>query len=618
MYGYTGKLLFVDLSAGTLEIRDLPEDVARQFVGGPALGAYYLYKEMPANVDPFAPESVVVITGGACVGTGAFFANRTFVCHKSPVYGGFNDSNAGGMFSTELKKAGLDAIIIRGIAETPAYLHVKDGVPELCDASDLWGKTVPEVEDWFAEKYGVKRPRVLSIGPAGEHLAYIAGTVTDRDRVAARGGNGAVLGSKRLKSIFVEGTGRVDVFDPEEVKRLNEISKGGIAKTPIAQAFAALGTNCGFDSFISAGKCAIKNWGGSHLDYPVEGAKELTIPYSDPKWKKQIYACMSCPLHCGAIYDVTDDSPYGLEETPRPEYETYSAYGSMLLLTDAQLLYYMNQRSNDYGIDTISCGATIGWAMECYEKGALTREDFDGIELTWGNHEAIKAVFDKICRDEGCGKILKLGSYHAAKAFGRGEEYLQLAGHMEIGQHDPRSDVGTGRIYAYDPTPGRHMRGGIGGAYTGQDFRGTGFKDVNAMTANENTYNAGLCCFAQFPTPGGKFGMQKWIHACTGNLGTARDAYYAGIRSFLIRQAFNLREGQRRKDWYLSPRLRGEEPMEGPLEGRRCDVDKLGDNFFEALGCDVDTGVPLPALLDLVEGLDFVRADLYPPKEDKR
>lgn len=615
MYGYTGKLLFVDLTEGSLEVKDLPEDVAKKFIGGPGLGAYYLYKEMPANTDPFAPESVIVVTGGACVGTGAFFANRTFVIHKSPVYGGFNDSNAGGLFSTELKKAGLDAIIIKGASEKPVYLHVKDGVPELCDASDLWGKKIPETEDWFVEKYGVKRPKLLSIGPAGENLSYFAGTVTDRERVAARGGNGAVFGSKKLKSIFVEGTGKVEVFDPEEVKRLNTACRDGIAKNPLAQAFFDFGSNNGLDFFQSIGKNPIKNWGGSNVDMPVEEVMDMIVPNTDPKWKKRLYACMSCPLHCGAVYDVTDASPFGIKETPRPEYETYASYGTIMMLKDPQLIYYMNQRSNDYGIDTISCGNTIAWAMECYENGVLTKEDLDGIELTWGNGEAVKEIFDKICRNEGCGRTLALGSYHAAKAFGKGEQYLQLASKMEIGQHDPRDEIGTGRIFAYDPTPGRHMRGGLGGAYAGQDFRGTGYADVYQMTANENCYNAGLCNFAQFPTPGGMVGMQKWIHACTGNLETEREEYYAGVRSFLIRQAFNLREGQRRKDWYLSPRLRGEEPITGPLAGRKCDIDKLGDNFFEALGCDIDTGVPLPELFDLVEGLDFVKEDLYPAQE---
>lgn len=612
MFGYQGKLLYVDLTEKSFDIRDLSEDVARDFIGGPGLAAYFLYNEMPKNTDPFAEESVIVVTGGACVGTGAYFANRTFVCHKSPVYGGFNDSNAGGLFSTELKKAGFDAIIIKGISDTPVYLHIRDGVPQLCDAQELWGKTIPEVEDWFSGKYGIKRPKALSIGPAGENLSYIAGTVTDRDRVAARGGNGAVFGSKKLKSILVEGTQKVEAFDPERIKVLNQESKDGIEKNPIAKAFFDFGTNNALEFFMQIGKTPIKNWGGSVKDLSPEDVEDLLPPNTDPKWKKRLYACMNCPLHCGAIYDVTGDSPYGIGETPRPEYETFAAYATIMLLKDPQLLYYMNQRSNDYGIDTISCGATIAWAMECYENNILTKEDLDGIELTWGNGEAVRQIFDKICNHEGCGKILTLGSLHASRIWGKGEQYLQLGSGMEIGQHDPRDEIGTGRIFAYDPTPGRHMRGGLGGAYVKQDFRGTGFPDVYAMTCNENCYNAGLCSFAQFPTPNGMAGMQKWIYAATGLLKTEREAFFSGIRSFLIRQAFNLREGQRRKDWYLSPRLRGEEPMEGALQGRKCDVEKLGDNFFEALGCDPDTGVPLPEVLDLVEGLTFVKEDLYP------
>lgn len=292
MYGYQGKILYVNLSTRQLDIRDLPEEVARDFTGGPGLAAYYMYREMPPHTDPFAPESVIVVTGGACVGTGAFFANRTFVCHKSPVYGGFNDSNAGGLFSTELKKAGFDAIIIKGVSESPVYLHIRDGFPELCDAGEIWGKKIPEVEDWFADKYDVKRPKVLSIGPAGENLSYISGTVTDRERVAARGGNGAVFGSKKLKSIFVEGTMKVDVFDPEEIKELNAKSREGIQHNPLAAAFSNYGSNNGLDLFMSIGKNPVKNWGGSVEDLPVEEIQDMLTPLTDPKWKKRIYACM--------------------------------------------------------------------------------------------------------------------------------------------------------------------------------------------------------------------------------------------------------------------------------------------------------------------------------------
>ena len=361
---------------------------------------------------------------------------------------------------------------------------------------------------------------------------------------------------------------------------------------------------------LLSGSVNVKNWGGSCVDYTTQDLDPLTIAVTDPMYKQKAYACRGCLIHCGAFYDLKNDSQYGIKDTTRPEYETYSSFATATMCKDPQTVFYANHICNEYGMDTITCGTLIAWVMECYEHGVLTKDDLDGIEAIWGSNEAIKALLDKLCKDEGCGKILKLGTKHAALAFGKGMEYAMLAGGMEIGQHDPRREIGTGRVYAYDPTPGRHMRGGLGGGYRELKFDGTGYADVCAMSDNEVVQNGGFCLFGRAAVPPGHF--MNYINAATGFNYTKQEFYFLGIRSFFMRQAFNLREGQRRKDWTVSPRLIGNPPLkEGANEGRTNNIKKLGDNFYEALGCDKKTGVPLKQALELTGGLEMVIQDLY-------
>ncbi|MBQ9814968.1 MAG: hypothetical protein IJM53_04665 [Lachnospiraceae bacterium] len=613
MKGYTGRILFVDLTNKEICEEALEEQTARWFLGGPGLGAYYIFRDMPGKADVFGPESVVGFVNGACVGTGACYANRLYVCSKSPVTGGWNDCNLGGLLGTEMKKAGFDAIFVRGISETPVYIHIKEGKVSLKDASEIWGKTISETEKYLSEQLEIKNLHAVIIGPAGENLSYMSAIIGDGHRAAARGGSGAVIGSKKLKAIVFEGDAQVDVFDQQKIGDLNKIAGAMAKESPFAKGFSALGTNGGFSQLLLSGSANVKNWAGSELDYPVDELEPMTIAVTDPQYKVRKYSCRNCLIQCGAFYDLKDDSPYGIKDTTRPEYETYSSFATALMCKDKHTIYYANQMCNEYGLDTISCGTTIAWAMECYEKGYLTKEDLDGIELEWGSDKAIKDIIDKICLNEGCGQILKLGTWHACKAFGKGDECMALAGKMEIGQHDPRREVGNGRVYAYDPTPGRHMRGGLGGRYREQTFNEPGFSDVYGAAMNENTQNGGFCLFGNAAVPPTQF--MEYINAVTGFGYDAQSYYFLGVRSWLMRQAFNIREGQRRKDWTISGRLVGKPPMsEGVNKGRISNAKKMGDNFFNAMGCNLKTGVPTMGMLQLTGGLDMVIRDLYEEK----
>lgn len=498
--GYAGKLLFVDLTNNSIVEENLSEELARNFIGGYGIGAKILYDMMPPGADPLGPENIIGFTTGPCTGTKAFFGSRYTLVHKSPVTGGWNDANSGGFFGPELKKAGYDAVFVRGRAPKPVYLYIHDGKAEIRDASHLWGKDTKET--WAELQAELQLPglRVAAIGPAGEKMSLLACPINDGHRAPGRGGGGAVMGSKNLKAVAVYGTGKISVADPDKIREINRQIAANIKNNPGAQAFSTMGTGSSTAASALSGDSPVKNWSGVGItDIGAENAEKLSAASLD-KYKVRKYSCFNCPLGCGAIYrDVKGRWP--LEETERPEYETSSAFGSLLLNTDADVVLKCNDLCNRYGLDTISTGGTVAWAMECYNRGILTRAELDGIDLTWGNGEAIVALTQKIADQEGCGAILAHGSAYAAEKYGKGKEYLQTASGIELPMHDPRLAPGFARTYQYDPTPGRHVKGSLGlmqafGAIPDKyNYSNTGPMDVRATAAQEVENCAGLCTF---------------------------------------------------------------------------------------------------------------------------
>ncbi len=620
MFGYIGKLLFVDLTTGAIEVRPLDEAIAKNFVGGPSLGAKILYDEMPAHTDPFAPESMLGFVCGACNNTGALMSARYTVVSKSPVNNGWNDANSGGTFGPSLRKAGFDGVFVKGIAKSPVYLFIEDGKAELRDASFLWGKTTVETENLLKEKLGAYLSAAL-IAPAGERKAFTAAVMNDNHRAAGRGGTGAVMGSKLLKAVVVRGTQSFEVADKAAILEINKSvldwRKNGPTK-PIIEAFA-LGTASGYEANVLSGDCSVKNWmGAGVVDANDEMIKGVATLEMDKKYYRKRYACHSCSLACGAIYDVKEGN-VDLKDVGRPEYETCGVFGSQMLNGDGVAVTTCNWLCNEYGMDTISVGGTVAWAMECYEKGILSKEDLDGIELNWGNAEAIVALTEKICKGEGVGAILQNGSVFAARHFGRGEEALVVAGGIEIPEHDPRFGPSLARTYKYDPTPGRHVKGGlgagVGNAPPEYKFNIDGFAqdDVNGTAAAELRNACGYCEFTGFAMP--PAAAKGYMNAATGFGYTDEEFLQAGKRSFFMRQAFNIREGITRKDAYISDRIIGIPPLtEGPLAGVTVDVERMADNFFRLMGCDLETGIPMKQTLEEIGGMESVIADLYPEK----
>jgi Aldehyde:ferredoxin oxidoreductase len=443
----------------------------------------------------------------------------------------------------------------------------------------------------------------------------MAAVMNDSHRAAARGGPGAVMGSKNLKAIAVRGKEKPTIADKEAQVAVNKEIAGWQKDGPVAgmlTGFKELGTTMFYENSLLCGDASVKNWFRSSDALTEEEMKE---PLTQEKYKQKQFRCSTCPVGCGAIYDVKEEGVH-LEHAGRPEYETMGGFGSQMLNSDPITINICNHLCNEYGLDTISVAGTIAWAMECYSDGILSLEELDGIDLKWGNKEAIVEMTEKVCKGEGVGEILQHGSRFAADHFGRGHNALCEATGIELPQHDPRWSTGLVRTYQYDPTPGRHVKGGLSPQYGNNppevkyNYDNTGEADVNGAVAQEILSGGGYCQFTEFAlSPGAHVGL---INAVTGFNYSEEESRKLGLRIFIMRHAFNLREGFRRDYWTLSDRMMGIPPMtEGPNAGVTVDGKKLADNFFKEIGFDQDS-VPLRETLEEIGGLEPVIRDLFP------
>jgi len=442
--------------------------------------------------------------------------------------------------------------------------------------------------------------------------------MNDRHRAAGRGGAGAVMGSKNLKAVVALGTKKIKVADPEKLKKVNLSITDSMRNGPQAEfsaAFSEYGTGALTSDAALSGDSPVKNWGGiGVVDFGEESSVKLGAPVMDPVYKTKKYACANCPLGCGADYEVKDgDWPIG--ETFRPEYETMASFGSLCLNDNAESIIMCNEICNRSGLDTISAGATVAWAIECFENGVFNKEETGGIELNWGNAKAIVDITEAIANQTGFGKVLALGSRGAAENLGKGFEYLQTVKGVELPMHDPRFSPGHARTYWSDPSPARHVKGGMGLAQlqaddSKYDISDTGVMDLAMTAGNELINAAGLCLFCGLA--GVETIVQDQFEAVTGRLLSMEDQINLGTRIINMRHAFNLREGYNPSEQKMPSRSLGEEPQqEGPLEGVTIDHKTLQSNFCKAIGWDEETWKPSRESLEALGGMDDVITDLY-------
>ncbi|MBL7126860.1 MAG: aldehyde ferredoxin oxidoreductase family protein [Dehalococcoidales bacterium] len=618
--GYAGKIGFVNLSSGEIRQQELDEKLARDFIGGHGLGARILFENQKGRVDALGPENVLGFVTGPLTGTPVPTGSRYMAVCKSPLTGGWGDANSGGFFGPELKFAGWDAIFVSGIASKPSYLMVTDAGIAIRDASHLWGKDAVETEEALVGEIGDPKVRVACIGPASEKLSLISGICNDKGRYAGRSGVGAVMGSKRLKAVAVRGKGRVAVANSESVKKLNQEFSKKMREVAFVQTLMKYGTCGNTAALVGSGASPVKNWlltGTESFPTVNQIDGDNVIAYETRK-----YGCFSCPIRCGGITTVPSGK-YPVSETHKPEYETVAAFGNMCLNDDLASIFKLNDMCNRGGLDTISAGSVIAFAMECYENGVITKADTDGIELTWGNAEAIIAMTERIIQREGFGDVLADGVKVAAKRIGKGaEKFAMHVGGQEPGLHNAAFLPGRGTGFVADPTPGRHTAAApytrcdtntAAGPYKELQF--SGFEKYQysgkgpAAAAATNYWqvgaSSGICLM---PFMSGVFPILELINGVTGWDMSVSEALKTGARIQTLRQLFNAREGISPLDYALPNRLAGIPPKsEGPLRGITIDIDTLAGEYRKAMEWDPETGKPTEACLDKLGLLELVQ-----------
>jgi len=649
---YTGKVLWVDLAQGTFSEESIPDDTYRKFLGGIGLGAALLYREIPPKADPLGPENILGFMAGLLNGTGSLFTGRWMAVAKSPLTGTWGDSNCGGTLAFAIKQCGYDGILFKGISKHPVYLVIDHHGPQLQDARHLWGKDAVETEDWLTAEYGQrKHPAIATIGQAGENLSLISGIVNDRGRLAARSGLGAVMGSKKLKAVVLIGSRRVSSADPIRMRALalkcvraihlslkyipagimavfgSLIGKLPFGFTQSGHLFSGVlskwGTLGSYPSLVGMGDTPFKNWTGTQKDLP--NVTKSIDPDLMIKSEKRKYHCRGCPLGCGGLVEMTTTK----QESHKPEYETTASFTSMLLNEDMGLVYEINDQLNRAGMDSISAGGTIAYAMECYEKGWITKKETGGIELTWGNAEAIQKVLDQMIRREGFGAHLTDGTKKAVEIFGTQTQGAAIhAGGQEISYHDPRLDPGYALHASVDPTPGRHTTGALlymdmyrlwtrvpGLPSSTQFFKKSsrfesgGNRTVSAVAVSNFTqfYNSVGACYMGMLIGVDSVPIFEWANAATGWDLSPEEYLRIGQRIQTLRQMFNIREGIDPHNQKISQRLTGKPPLEsGPNKGVEYDLEILMQAYWQQIGWNPDTGIPTRETLTALDLTDII------------
>ncbi|MBN1317431.1 MAG: hypothetical protein JXA42_18260, partial [Anaerolineales bacterium] len=415
--GYVGKIMFIDLTAGSLEPEQLEEAVLRDYIGGYGLGARILYDRMKPNVDPLGPENILGFVTGPLTGTPAVLASRYCVVAKSPLTGGWGDANSGGEFGPALKFAGFDALFFRGVAPEPSYLLVDDGRVELLPAGDLWGKDAVETGEALQSRHGADA-RVACIGPAGEKLSLISCIINDKGRAAGRSGLGAVMGSKQLKAIVVRGNIKPKVVDDGQAKALRKAYTPLFNTNEEAQIMREFGTPGYTRVLLEIGRTPVMNWRGSYpKDYANGDAVDgpAVVAYEEKK-----YACWHCVQVCGGLVRWEMDGK--IMEGHKPEYETMASFGSFCGIDDVRAIMTLNEMCNRAGLDTISAGGVVAFAMECFEQGLFDRETLAGLDLNWGDGRAAIELLRRIVDRSGVGDLLADGVLRASRKLGPASE----------------------------------------------------------------------------------------------------------------------------------------------------------------------------------------------------
>ena len=616
MEGYS-KILRVNLTNRTSTVEDIPEDWPRLYGGGRGFAAKLLYDGVPDKCDPFGEDNKVIFCAGVLAGTNINAISRWIVVTKSPLTDGYCRSSGGGTWAAYMKFAGYDCIVIEGKSEAPVFLGITEGRVEFHDAAKIWGMNITETQEAITEALGGGRnTSTVAIGPAGENKVLYAGTFCGR-RSASRGGSGAVLGSKNLKGIGIVAKKNLShVFDNEKIFELAKQQAGILSTSDEFKLHKEWGTTDGTYTRNTMGIFPTKNFRYGYL----EGCEALT-GVGFKKYRTGAAGCYVCGAICGKIHTVTEGLYKGAE-SEGPEYESHWAFTGPIGVANIEAAIMADMICDDYGLDSMSTGVTIGFAYELYEKGIITKEDTDGLELVYGNHEAMIELMHKIGRYEGFGKILALGSKRMAELYGHGSsDYAMHVKGMELGGYEPRGLKCTGYGYATSNIGGAHCAGALAWQEWGMPVPRPldRFEDFNKEDVV--VYNQNNCCVNEIGIICAFANEWRW----TFPLYAAMLATATGVEQFLDRdfrsamgdriynmeRAFLLRQGTTAADDTLPKRIQTEplHTMGMPGEGQIIShLPEVIQAYYKYRGWTTD-GFPTNEKLESLN-LDYIIPDM--------
>ncbi len=626
MFGYSGKILRVDLSQETVTPEPLPEALIRKYIGGRGLAAHYLYHEVPAGADPLGPDNRLIFTTGPFDNTNLPGSSRYLLCFKSPLTGGWGDANAGGSFGRMLKRAGYDLIIVQGTASRPLYLLATEEEIALKDASHLWGLSVGETTERIRFDYKNKRLQVATIGQAGENLCRYACVINGFNRAAGRSGAGAVMGAKKLKAVVAFGNLETKVQDRTRLRdRIKELNQY-IREDPGCQVLSTHGTASGVGPYNELGMFPAYNFREGYSDdiTPLMGETMTDTVLVGRE------ACPGCLVACKRMVQVVDE-PYRTNPVyGGPEFETIGTLGSCVGVYNTQAVAKAHERCNHFGLDAINTGLAIAWAMECYEKGILGPEDTGGLDLTWGNEKALLQLIEDISFRRGLGDLLAEGLKIAAERTGQGSDYFAMqVKNQAFAVHMPRAKVGQGLSYATSNRGACHMQGmhdetieagrlmssiGIDKKFKGISRMSKELKpEYEVIAQNLRAFQDSLImcrfiCWDSGPiTPAS---LSELVRLITGmEEHTTEQLMHLGERAYNLCRLFNAREGFTAEDDSLPGRV-GESLPRGVSAGSVIspeDLQQMKAQYYRLRGWD-EQGIPTAERLkqlDLAEEADM-------------
>ena len=628
-HGYIGKILHIDLTSATITTEEPPEEFYRKYMGGSALNLYYLLKEMTPGVDPLGPENILALSVSVVTGVSISGQSRLTASAKSPLTGAIGDSQAGGFWPAELKFTGFDAIIIKGKSPSPVYLWIHDGEAELRDAAHLWGQFTGDAEKTIRTELGDPKIKVLQIGPAGEKRVRFACLINHCNRANGRTGMGAVMGSKNLKAVAVRGTQRPAVADNKAFKALARQGAKDFPASMIAS-MGKYGTSGAVGGNQSSGGLPSYNFNSGVFDnWEKINGKTMydTIRRGCKDGQQQKHGrdtCYGCIVHCKPVVEIKK-GPYAVSPTyGGPEYETLAAFGSYCGIDNLAAISRANEICNQYGMDTISCGATIAWAMEAFESGVLTLEDTGSLDLKFGNAAVMVKLTEMIGRRQGFGDVLAEGSARAAAHLDCGTELLITSKGQEAPAHMPHLKRSLGLIYAVNPFGADHMSSEHDFVYEDsfKYFKARlepmglrkpqvpqSLNKEKIIFARKTQYfysmldSLNLCQFVHGPSWQlyGPREIMQLVQAVTGWDVTIDELMTLGERRLNMMRVFNAREGIDRNQDQLPVKFFQKPLKGGPTDGWKIDPSEFEaalEEYYRQCGWDIKSGVPLRKTLD--------------------